>query len=239
MSRVLPQKPISLQPVKKFPTFYGTQWFITASTRARHLPISWATSTQSIPAHHTSWKQIFILSFHPCLGLPSGFFPTYFPTKIMFTLLLSPIRATWASHLILPDLIIWMIFGEEYRLLSSSLCSFLHSPATLPSLDPNIFLSTLFSNTLSLCSSLNVRDQDSHPYKNNRQKLQFCISWYLYFWTANWETKTNLHRMIASIPWLQFALHFFTNDNLVCSIIASLNWVHAFPMKSAVTSLVL
>jgi polysaccharide pyruvyl transferase WcaK-like protein len=31
-------------------------------------------------------------------------------------------------------------------------------------LGPNIFLSTLFSNTLSLCSSLIVRDQVSHPY---------------------------------------------------------------------------
>jgi hypothetical protein len=30
---------------------------------------------------------------------------------------------------------------------------------------PNILLSTLFSNTLSLCSFLNVRDQVSHPYR--------------------------------------------------------------------------
>ena len=30
---------------------------------------------------------------------------------------------------------------------------------------PNILLSTLFSNTLSPCSSLNVSDQVSHPYK--------------------------------------------------------------------------
>jgi len=33
---------------------------------------------------------------------------------------------------------------------------------TLPLLGPNIFLSTLFSNTLSLCSTLNVTDQASH-----------------------------------------------------------------------------
>jgi hypothetical protein len=32
-------------------------------------------------------------------------------------------------------------------------------------LGPNILLSTLFSNTLSLCSSLSVRDQVSHPYR--------------------------------------------------------------------------
>jgi hypothetical protein len=34
-------------------------------------------------------------------------------------------------------------------------------------LRPNILLNTLFSNTLNLCSSLNVRDQVSHPYKTS------------------------------------------------------------------------
>ena len=55
--------------------------------------------------------------------------------------------------------------GEQCRSLSSSLCSFLHSPLTSSLLDPNILLNTLFSNTLSLCSSLNMSDQVSHPYK--------------------------------------------------------------------------
>jgi hypothetical protein len=32
-------------------------------------------------------------------------------------------------------------------------------------LGPNILLSTLFWNIVNLCSSLNVRDQVSHPYK--------------------------------------------------------------------------
>jgi hypothetical protein len=50
-------------------------------------------------------------------------------------------------------------------LWSSSLCSFLHSPVTSSLSDPNILLNTLFSNTLSLCSSLNVRDQVSRPYR--------------------------------------------------------------------------
>jgi len=54
---------------------------------------------------------------------------------------------------------------EQYRSLSSSLCSFLHSPVTPSLLGPNILVSTLFSNTLSLCSSLNVSDHVSHPYE--------------------------------------------------------------------------
>jgi len=35
--------------------------------------------------------------------------------------------------------------------------------ATASLLGPNILFSTLFSNTLNLCSSLNVREQVSHP----------------------------------------------------------------------------
>ena len=57
------------------------------------------------------------------------------------------------------------ILDEQYRSLSSSLCSFLHSPVTSSLLGPNILLNTIFSNTLSLSSSLNVSDQVSHTYK--------------------------------------------------------------------------
>jgi len=53
--------------------------------------------------------------------------------------------------------------GEEYTSLTSSL--FLHFLVTLSLLGPYIFISTLFCNTLSLRSSLNVSDQISDPYK--------------------------------------------------------------------------
>jgi hypothetical protein len=62
-------------------------------------------------------------------------------------------------------LITQTIFGEEYKSLSSLLCNFLHLPATSSLLGPNILLSTLFRNTHSPRSSLNVSDQVSHPYK--------------------------------------------------------------------------
>jgi hypothetical protein len=53
--------------------------------------------------------------------------------------------------------------SEEYRLWSSSLCSFLRDPSS-SLLGPNILLNTLFSKTFSLCFSPKVRDQVSHPY---------------------------------------------------------------------------
>ena len=76
-----------------------------------------------------------------------------------------PMHATCPSHLILLVFITQTVLSEQYRSLSSSLCSFLHSPVTSSLLDPNILLNTLFSNTLSLRSSLNVSEQVSHPYK--------------------------------------------------------------------------
>ena len=127
---VLLEKLTGLQLVKKFPAFYGTRRFITALTSVRHLSLSWASPIQSTYPHPTSWRSILILSTHLCLGLPSGLFPSGFPTKNLYAPLSSPIRATCPAHLILLDFITRTILGEEYRSFSSSLCDLLHSPVT-------------------------------------------------------------------------------------------------------------
>jgi len=174
-SRVLLEKLTGSQLVKKFPIFYETRRFITAFTSARHLSLSWASSIQSIPPHPTSWRSILILYFHLSLGLQSGLFLSGFPTKIQYTPPLYPLHATCPTHLILLDFITWKIYSEEYRSLSSSLCSFLHSSVISSLLGPNILLSTLFSNTLGLRSSLNVSDQVPHPYKTTDKIIVMYI----------------------------------------------------------------
>ena len=130
------------------------------------------------PPHPTSRRSILILSSHLRVGLPSGLFPSGFPTKTLYTSLLSPIRATCPAQHILLDFITRPILGEQYRSLSSSFCSFLHSPVTSSLLGPNILLNTLFPNTLSLSSSLytNVSDQVSHPYRTTGNITILCIS---------------------------------------------------------------
>jgi len=111
------------------------------------------------------------LNIHPHIILP--FTPEFsnwslsprFPHQNSVYTPLSPIRATCHAHLILRNVITRIVFGEEYRSLNFSLYSFLHSPVTWSLLGQDILLRAIFSNTLSLCSSLNVGYQVAHPYK--------------------------------------------------------------------------
>ena len=113
-SRVLLEKLTGFQLVKKFPVFYGTRRFITAFTSARHLSLSWASSIHSVPPHPTSWRSILILSSHLCLGLPSCLFPSVFPTKTMYSPLLSPIG------LHAPPISLFSILSPEQYWVSST-----------------------------------------------------------------------------------------------------------------------
>jgi len=62
---------------------------------------------------------------------------------------------------------LYRICGEEYKLRSSLLCSFLHFPVTFPLLGKNILLSTLFTNTLTLYSSQGW-ETNFTPIQNNK-----------------------------------------------------------------------
>ena len=128
------------------------------------VPFHFPNPEPSLSSHYPT-SHFLILSSQLRLGLPSGLFPSAFPTKTLYTPLLSSIRATCSAHFILLYFINGTILSEQYRSFNYSLCSFLHSPATSSLLGSNNLLNTLFSENLSLSSSHNVSDQVSHPYK--------------------------------------------------------------------------
>jgi len=108
---------------------------------------SYPEPDQSSPCSHpTSRRLNIILPSIP--GSSEWSLAITFRTKILYAHILFPIRATCPTHHILLDLITQIVFGEEYGSLSSSLCSFLHSPVTSSLLGPN-FSSAPYSQTPS------------------------------------------------------------------------------------------
>ena len=119
-----------------------------------------------------------------------------FPTKTLYTPLLSPICTTCPAHLILLDLLTRTIFVEQYRSLSSSLCSFLYSSATSSLLGPKYspqhpLLKHPQPTFLPQCEGPSFT-----PIQNNRQNYS---SIYLNFYIFGQQTgrQNILHRMIA------------------------------------------
>jgi hypothetical protein len=84
--------------------------------------------------------------------------------KLIQSTLFSPVHDTCPSHLILLHLSTLTTSGGQYKSCSYSVCNFLPPPVTSSLINPSLSVSTLFSNTLSLCFSLNVSDQVSHPH---------------------------------------------------------------------------
>ena len=127
-SKVLLHKLTGFQPVKKFPAFYGTRRFITAFTSARHLPLFWASSTQSTPPTPHFLKIHLNIILPSTSGSPMWSLSVKFPNQN--PVYASPLPTHAISHIypILLGLITRTILDEEYRSLSSSLCSFLLTP---------------------------------------------------------------------------------------------------------------
>ena len=88
-------------------------------------PVSILSQLNRVQAPTSQFLKIHLIkSSHLRLGLPSGLFPSGFPTKTLYTPLFSPIRTTCPTHLIHLDFITRKILGEEYGSLSFSLCGY-------------------------------------------------------------------------------------------------------------------
>jgi hypothetical protein len=124
--------------------------------------------------YHTILSKIHFNTIHP----PTSWFPLW---SFLFWLShqkpRSILRLVHAYYMPCPSHSPWLhlliIHSDEYKLRSSSLCSFLQPPITSSLFSPTILLSTLFSNTL--CSSLNVKDQVSHPYRTAGKSIVLFI----------------------------------------------------------------
>ena len=131
------------------------------------------------PRYLVPLRSILILSTHLRLGLPSGILPSGFPTKTLYTPLSSPIRATCQAHLILLHFITRAILGEQYRSLSSSLCSSLQSTVTsLPWVQ--ILSSTPCSQKMFNYLSLYIFEcltTAFHYAETRGHKQYFCCDW--------------------------------------------------------------
>ena len=175
-SRVLLEKLTSYQLDNTFLAFRGTRLLITSLTCPHHVSLSRARSIHSMP-HPTYWRSTLILLYILLMT-----FQVVSRTHVSHQNIVwnspNPPAFYMTAHHILIRVITWMCV-EEYGLVSYPLSSFLHSPITSFLPGPNILLSTLFSNTSSLRSSVNVSDQVSHTYKKRTNNSSVYLNIYI------------------------------------------------------------
>ena len=94
-------------------------------THKRPPPVPILSQLHPVPTTPSHFMKIHLNIILPSTSWSPQWFPHQNPVHTC-----PSIRATCPAHLNLLDFITRTILGEEYRSLSSSLCTFLHSPVT-------------------------------------------------------------------------------------------------------------
>jgi hypothetical protein len=130
---------------------------------------------KSSPYHHIlspSLKSILIVFTNLCFVLLIvSVLLAFHQYPIHITLLPHSRYIACPSHPHCPD-----YSNYTWQRVQVSLSRFLQPPAISSPLGPNILLSSLFSNTLSLRSSINVRDHIQTHIQNHRQNSSLVYS---------------------------------------------------------------
>ena len=153
---------------------------------------------------------ILMLSSHLRICLPSNLFSSVPLTETLYAPHMSPIHARNSAHFIPFDSNTQTIFSEEYRSLSSSLCSLLHFPVTSSLLGPNIphrhILEELHATFLPVCDRPSFK-----PIQNYKQNYN---SVYLNLYIFGWKGGRQIfcaecqHSLISICTWFLHELNF-------------------------------
>jgi hypothetical protein len=136
MEHALLERLIVTQAIKKFHNLYKIRRFIRLFRTARNLAQIMSQSTFS---HPTFLIRTLTTSSHQRIHLQTSLAHSRFPTKTLYPCLISPMRVTRQTNLIVLQLMDLLILDEEYNLRSSSLCNFLQpSSVTFSLLGSNI-----------------------------------------------------------------------------------------------------
>jgi hypothetical protein len=139
--------------------------YITVLTRVSHWSLLWARPIHSSSSYSISLRSNLILCTHPYLGLPNVLIPSHFPTNILHALIFTPFMLH-ALPCYPPSLNHSIYTWKRVQVMKFLVMQV--SPISCH----------VISNTITLSSSFNIRDQVSRPYRTTGKTVNLCSNFY-------------------------------------------------------------